>query len=371
MKVLHILNSLLPSGAETMLKIAGEYWDSEFEHHILATAEELGAFATELKNAGYFIHHIYNHNRLKKLHRVKAFIEQERFNIVHVHTESCALGYEMVAKLAGAQSVVRTVHNVFAFDGLLRIRRVITRQIGCLIGVKHIAIGESVLENEKCRFFVNCVLIHNWYDENKFTYVDSVTKQSARKLLGIAENAICFVSVGNCSKVKNHLAVLKALTLVKEKDVVYLHVGKGKDESVESAYVTKNHLDSFVRFEGFKDPLIYLQAADCYIMPSAYEGVSISALEAMATGISCLFTDVPGLRDFKKYNFDQVDYCGFDDENIALAIKRFTENTRKENSAEQSKKVKQNYGIIQGVTGYQEVYMKSCKNNLYYKCKTN
>lgn len=360
MKVLHILNSLLPSGAEIMLKTAGKYWNSEFEHHILATAKDLGVFAPELENAGYTIHHIYNPDRLKQLHKVKKFIQQERFDIVHVHRESCALGYEVIAKLAGAKCVVRTVHSVFAFEGFLRIRRIITRQLGCFIGVKHVAIGKSVLENEKRRFFVNCELVHNWYDENKFTYVDSATKQSARKQLGVAENTLCLVSVGNCSNIKNHMAILKALTSVKDKNVVYLHVGKGKDEPEERAYVEENHLEPMVRFEGFQDPLIYLQAADCYIMLSTYEGVGISALEAMATGMPCLLTDVSGLKDFKKYHFDLVEYCGLDDESIALAIKQLTEDARKENSAEQSKKVKQNYGIKQGVAGYQEVYLKSC-----------
>ena len=39
-----------------------------------------------------------------------------------------------------------------------------------------------------------------------------------------------------------------------------------------------------------------------FILPSLYEGCSLSALEAMAAGIPCLFSEVPGLKDLGKTN---------------------------------------------------------------------
>lgn len=354
-KVLHILNSLLPSGAETMLKTAAPYWDSEFQHHILATAKELGDFAIELENVGYNIHHIYSDNIFKQLYKMQKFIKKEKFQIVHIHCESKAVKFEMVAKMAGAKRIIRTVHNVFLFDGVLRFRRIITRHIGCFIGVQHVAISQSVLENEKRRFFVKCILVNNWYDEKKFVYVDAETKALARQLLGIDEKKICLVTVGNCSKIKNHMAILKALVVLKNDNIIYFHIGKGKEEEEEEAYVKEYNLNN-VWFEGFKDPLIYLQASDYFIMPSVYEGVGISALEAMATGMKCLLTDVYGLKDFRKYDFEMVDFCDLNDESIVNAIKKFIKSERKENSIMQSKKVNKNYGIMQGVVGYQKIY---------------
>ncbi len=58
-KVLHILNSLRPSGGEVMLKLAAPFWQSQgLALSILSTGTQPGPFADSLNNAGYEIYHI-------------------------------------------------------------------------------------------------------------------------------------------------------------------------------------------------------------------------------------------------------------------------------------------------------------------------
>jgi glycosyltransferase involved in cell wall biosynthesis/O-antigen/teichoic acid export membrane protein len=53
-----------------------------------------------------------------------------------------------------------------------------------------------------------------------------------------------------------------------------------------------------VRFTGqLRDPLPYLQAADCFTLPSFTEGQPISLLEAMSTGLVCVGTNIGGISD--------------------------------------------------------------------------
>jgi len=52
-----------------------------------------------------------------------------------------------------------------------------------------------------------------------------------------------------------------------------------------------------VRFEGStEDVPTYLHAADVFILPSSEEALSCALLEAMATGLAVLVTDLPGNR---------------------------------------------------------------------------
>lgn len=355
MKILHILNALLPSGAETMLKAAAKYWDSNDEHHILATASEIGHYAEELRKAGYLVHHINCEDKIKWLAKIKKFIREEKFDVVHVHRESKALYFEMAAYAGGARCVLRTIHNIFEFTGFLRLRRIVTRQIACLIGVKHVAIGESVRENEKKRFFVNCATVNNWYDDSKFTFTDEIVKKEAKEKLKINDNQKCIVSVGNCSDVKNHLLILDVLKQIKEMDIVYLHVGEGNLTAAEKEFVAINGIKR-VGFLGYQDPLLCLQASDVYLMPSKYEGFSISALEAIATGMPCLLTEVPGLRDLARSGFENVVYCKLDVSDMYDKLIALLTDEDLHNSREQSELTRSIYGVEQGVAGYQRLY---------------
>jgi glycosyltransferase involved in cell wall biosynthesis len=47
------------------------------------------------------------------------------------------------------------------------------------------------------------------------------------------------------------------------------------------------------------DVPLWLSAADCFVMPSRWEGLPIAALEALGTGIPCLFADIPPLRELE------------------------------------------------------------------------
>jgi glycosyltransferase involved in cell wall biosynthesis len=48
------------------------------------------------------------------------------------------------------------------------------------------------------------------------------------------------------------------------------------------------------------DVVPVLHASDVYVMPSLYEGCPIAAIEAMGAGLPVIFSDVPGLRDFRE-----------------------------------------------------------------------
>jgi glycosyltransferase involved in cell wall biosynthesis len=97
-------------------------------------------------------------------------------------------------------------------------------------------------------------------------------------------------------------------------------VGNEHPAGIEREAAKKWGVTDSVRFCGpQRDVLPFLWAADAFLMPSKYEGFGLSAVEALATGIPCVFSDCPGLRDFRDFPF-QIAWSGCDAPSIAAAV---------------------------------------------------
>ena len=362
-KILHVLGTLNPSGAETMLASATGKWQG-YQSYILATNQELGPFATRLDESGYIIRHIWNKNILIKHRAIAAFIKKEGFDVVHVHTEKQRLFYIADAFWGGTSRIVSTIHNCFLFEGVLRIRRVITRWIGKLFGVKYVAISKAVADNELERFHNRCeCIVNNWCDESRYKLINKNERKEARNALGISDDQFVIVMVGNCNGFKNHLMMIQAFDRFLNStaaDSVLFHIGKESEEyACEREYVGQHGLQNRVVFCGQQVPDTYYKACDLYMMCSTIEGFGISALEAMACGLPVLLSNQSGLADFKCIQSRNVNHTELTIEDVAEAIDtqyKCFERNHWQIDEEEAVQAHQIYGVEQGVKEYLDVY---------------
>lgn len=166
------------------------------------------------------------------------------------------------------------------------------------------------------------------------------------------------VSVGNCSEVKNHVSIIRAIASIpREERPIYFHAGMEEVDRPELDLSEKLGVD--IHFLGaVSDIPELLQAADVFVMPSLYEGMSIASMEALACGLLTVLSDVPGLRDLKE-DFSQIIYCNPSVESVRQAIMKamtIPYALRIEAGVVQSLKAREMYGISQGVKGYSELY---------------
>jgi len=306
MKILHILNEIKFSGAEVMLRIAAPtFIKNGFNLHVLSTGDDIGNYANILETAGYTVHHISFKKSPKYFIALYRFLLKKEFDVVHIHPERAFFWHALVAKVAGAKTIIRTVHNVFLFSGFLKLKRTLQRFVASqVLGVKFISIGSSVAEVEKKVFHNRTRLIPNWTEQSRFLPAqDDDERNKSRDKFGISPSDVVVASVGSCYEVKNHKAIIAAVAKVQKglKNITYLHVGEGPILQEEINFAAANGISEITRFLGqMKDVREALIASDIFVMASNYEGLPISSLEAMSCGLPIVNYDVYGLKDVVK-----------------------------------------------------------------------
>ena len=299
MRVLHVLKELRASGAEVMLATAGGLWGRhDVTCDVLSTGPVPGSFRSVLREAGYRIHHVPFTGDVAFLRAYVHLIRSEGYDVVHVHAEQASFYLCLAARLAGA-GVVRTTHNSFPYSGALQRRRTWQRRVTRAVGTVYVAIGETVAENEWQRLRNPTTRVDNWVDIETFAPPTQDERRSAREALEVGDGDVVVVTVGHCSPVKNHTSLLESLARIDDLPWVWLHVGEEQEGRPEHDLARERHVQQRCRFLGRTEPLQALHAADVYAMPSLYEGLPISVLEALATGLPTVLTDVPGNRDLR------------------------------------------------------------------------
>ncbi len=123
-------------------------------------------------------------------------------------------------------------------------------------------------------------------------------KKALRERYRIPQDAVLLLSVGELSVRKNHQALLKALAAMKRQDVYCIICGQGELSAWLAAYAKKLGIADRVRLAGYVEQIeqVY-QAADIFVFPSLQEGLPAAVMEAMATGLPCVVSDIRGSRE--------------------------------------------------------------------------
>ena len=142
--------------------------------------------------------------------------------------------------------------------------------------------------DEKGVLFVN-----NAIDTEKFVY-NIKLRESIREKYKILPNEFIIGHVGRFEEQKNHsflVEIFKQISQERE-NVKLLLVGTGSLEEKIKKQVKNLNLENKVIFTGVCTNIneIY-QAMDVFILPSIFEGLPVSGIEAQASGLKCLLSD--------------------------------------------------------------------------------
>ena len=163
-----------------------------------------------------------------------------------------------------------------------------------------IAVSEEVrrsIRNEIGTVDERIVVIANGVDVAR--YGESVDTATLRAELDLRADDFVMVMVGTFKRQKGHIHLIEAASRLPESHVGVriLLVGDGELRSDMEARARHEGLDGMLRFLGSRrDIPRLLTASDCFVLPSLWEGLPIALLEAMASGLPCIATDVSGTK---------------------------------------------------------------------------
>ena len=119
-------------------------------------------------------------------------------------------------------------------------------------------------------------------------------REKIREKYSIPRDTFILGHVGRIVPVKNHRFIVEIFKYVhkEKKNSLLMFVGDGPDSNEIKNYVKQLKLEEYTLFVGEKDNVSeYLSAMDIFVLPSLFEGLSLSAIEAQASGLPTFISD--------------------------------------------------------------------------------
>lgn len=297
-RVLQVVVNMNAGGIENMLMNLYREIDREkLQFDFLLHTDEKCFFEDEIQSLGG---RIYRIPRLKLtnlsiyLKDLNQFFQKHNYNIVHSHLNAWSYFVLRQAKInncpvriAHSHIAPNTIakHGWFKYPFIVILKRLIHPTL-----THRFACGEAAgkwLYGDK-----GFKVINNAINTDRFITNKKIA-QKMKKDLNL-DNRIIFGHVGRFTLQKNHDFMIDVFEAIKVKlpNAVLLLVGDGELRKKIEGVVKNKSLQDDVMFLGIrKDIDLLLQAFDFFLMPSLYEGLPVSLLEAQANGLKIFASD--------------------------------------------------------------------------------
>lgn len=300
LRVLFIITSLAYGGAETQLmrvalRLKARGWDV----HVVSMTPPR-AYVQELESAGIPVVSLDIKRKLpdpRPVIRLARLIRDWRPDVVHSHMVHANLLARLVRPLAPAPVLVCTAHNI---DEGGRLREILYRLTDPLCDLttqvsragleRYVQVGAT--PRHRIRFIPNGV------DTERFR-PDTEARKRIRRDLDIDDRFV-WLAVGRFYEAKDYPNMLRAFSRVVQEctNTMLLIVGDGPMRSQMEDLAGDLGIKENVKFLGIiRDVADLMCASDSYVMSSAWEGMAIVLLEASASALPIVATDVGGNRE--------------------------------------------------------------------------
>ncbi len=301
MKILLLTDEMLPGGVP---KHVVDLANGLHEKNIFVTvASTDGQYKDKLHPDIPFVQlHLLQSNSYKKNYfgllpsmlRLNAMISRYNIDIIHTHKRFS----DVIGRLLAIKNNiyhVSTCHNYFDDNKILS-----------LFGYTTIACSEIIQQNLQQRYLCESVkIVYNGI--RPLSYLSESEIRSVKKKYGISPQHFVISSIGHLSPSKDRTTLLKAISILKDKDffknIVFLIVGEGEQFHVLQKLTRELDIVNSVRFLPSDTNIEeIINISEFMVLSSVQEGLPLVLLEAASVGKCHVATNVGGVSEFVKNN---------------------------------------------------------------------
>lgn len=258
--------------------------------------------------------------------RLRRILRERRYNVVHSHGwDADILAHWAMNGLEAAHIVHLHVTPSWIYSGATkhRVRRIMTRRMFAASGVEILAVSQAVKDHWG-RVFVDAGrtmrVIHNGVDIARFQPTRSRPQAS-----GEGSEPLVLGTAARLAPQKGLVYLLDSMSTVVAKSTKSVRLdiaGEGSQREDLEAKVTALGLREYVRFLGpVSDMPALYGAIDAFVLPAVSdEGLPLVVLEAMASALPVVATDVGGTNEAVRDGKDGRVVPPRDPEALALAL---------------------------------------------------
>lgn len=260
-----------------------------------------------------------NKNNYNAFRRLKEIQLNENYEIMHTHTPIASAIVRLLRRHLDSFKVIYTAHGFHFFEGAPMINWVIYYPIEKWLSKYTdvlITINSEDYHRASNKMQAGRVEQISGIGFDTKVYMNRNTSK-LRKSLKIENEDMLLISVGELNANKNHITLIRALKVINAPDIHLVVCGEGPLRETLLDEVKHLGLENQVTLLGFRrDVKDWLHSSDVFLFPSKREGLGIAALEAMASGLPIITSNVHGITDYSKsdvtgYLYDPKDVSGF------------------------------------------------------------
>lgn len=293
------------------------------------TDEKVSLMKSELETMGVHVYHIPVPRSVTNIKDIwKSFwitrklINEQEYSLIHCHSPIggmiCRLANRL-SKWYGQVRMIYTAHGFHFYKGAPKINWLLFYPVEKICSYwtdTLITINKEDYALAKKKMKAKHILYVPGIGVNLSAFYGQVDKKKMREKLGIPECAFLLLSVGELNSNKNHEIVIRAMKDLSCQSVHYMIAGCGDKKEYLEMLATRLGVVERLHLLGYRTDVKDLyQCSDVFVFPSFREGLSVSVMEAMASGKPVVCSEIRGNTDLVDSNggvlFDphSVDDC--------------------------------------------------------------